>query len=243
VNVNIQNIPPAISVYNDLPACVGDQVMLWTDASPIYSSHWNGPANFTSAFDTISINGTSTNYGNYSIYAKSSFGCKGPLTSQNIIVHALPNVSLGSDTSVCDYTPFILQTTQSYTSYLWNTAENTAQIQVDSTGTFWVLVGDDNGCMNSDTIHINILSCDLRIGNVFSPDKNGLNDMFFSGGEDLKQFHLIVYNRWGQKIYESFSVNDQWSCDCSAGTYYYLIEAIDRNNKEGNWKGFITLFK
>jgi hypothetical protein len=97
--------------------------------------------------------------------------------------------------------------------------------------------------MNRDSININMLQCNLNLGNVITLDGNGLNDMFFTGGEDLKQFHLIIYNRWGQKVYESFSVNDKWNCDCSVGTYYYVIEVIDINDKKGDWKGFISLFK
>jgi hypothetical protein len=243
VHVNVQSTPPSIRINSDMPACLGDNVMLWTDTSSVYSSHWSGPGSFSATSDTITINGTSTNYGNYYVYLESSFGCKGELTSQNITVHPLPNVSLGSDTSICNYTPFVLQTTQPYISYYWNTTETTQQILVDSSGTFWVQVTDNNGCMNRDTININMLHCNLKIGNVVTPDGNGINDMFFSGGEDLKQFHLVVYNRWGQQIYETSTVNDNWNCDCTVGTYYYVIEATDVNNKKGDWKGFISIFK
>lgn len=243
VDVNVQSIPPAIPIFNDLPACIGDEVLLWTNSSSFYSSHWSGPSGFTSATDTISIDGTSINYGTYSVYAESSFGCKGALTSQSITVHTLPIVSIGSDTTICDYTPFALQTAHSYQAYVWSTSETNQQILVDSSGTYWVQVTDENGCINRDTINVNMLSCNLTIGNVLTPDGNGLNEMFFKGGEDLKQFHLIVYNRWGQRIYESFAVTDKWNCDCSAGTYYYVIDVVDTNNKKGDWKGFITLFK
>ncbi len=243
VDVNIQGTPPAMPIYNNLPACLGDDVLLWTNSSTIYSAHWNGPVNYTADADTITINGATTNYGNYSVYMESSFGCKGALTSQNIIVNALPTVSLGSDTTICNYNPFVLQTTQPFISYYWNTSESTQQILVDSSGTFWVQVTDNNGCVNTDTIGINMLHCNLKLGNVITPDGDGLNDMFFAGGEDLKQFHLIVYNRWGKSVYETSTVSDRWNCECNAGTYYYVIEAVDINNKKGNWKGFITLFK
>jgi len=243
IDVKVQSTPPIINIYNNLPACVGEDVLLWTDRSAIYTSHWNGPSNFYASLDTISINGLNTNYGNYTLYAESSFGCKGALSSQNIIVNPLPMVNLGSDTSICNYTPFALQTTQPFISYLWNTTESTAQILVDSSSTYWVQVTDNNGCMNSDSININMLQCNLNLGNVITPDGNGLNDMFYTGGEDLKQFHLIIYNRWGQKVYETLSINEKWVCDCTVGTYYYVIEVVDINDKKGDWKGFISLFK
>lgn len=243
VDVNIQSTPQASTIFNDLPACIGEEVMLWTNSSSIYTTHWSGPANYISTNDSININGTSINYGNYSAYLESSFGCKGPLTTQSIIVHPLPDVSLGSDTTICNYTPFVLETSQAYSSYNWNTSESSQQISVGSSGTYWVQVTDNNGCINNDTININMLHCNLNLGNVMTPDDNGLNDMFFAGGEDLKQFHLIVYNRWGQNVYETSTVNDKWRCECNAGTYYYVIEAVDINNNKGEWKGFITLFK
>lgn len=241
--VNIQATPPAIPIYSNLPVCVGSDVFLWTNNSTIYSSNWSGPGNFVATNDSITLDGFGSNSGSYALYAQSSFGCEGPATSQNVYFNPLPYVSLGNDTTICDYTPFALNLSQTYVSQIWSTNETTEQILVDSTDTFWVQVTDENGCLNTDSININVLRCNLILGNVFTPDENGLNEMFFKGGEDLKQFHLIVYDRWGKNVYETYSVGGKWTCDCIAGTYFYVIDAVDSNNKKGEWRGFISLFR
>ena len=243
VTIKVQNIPTTINIYNDLPACFGDTIKLWTDTSTIYSHHWSGPQNFSSNSDTIILYSANNIEGNYSIYPESSFGCRGISSTQSINVNQLPYVTLGNDTSICDYTPFTLQTAEQYNSYSWNTTETTQQILIDTTNTFWVRVTDDNGCVNTDTVAVNVLHCNLHLRNVMTPDENGLNDMFFEGGEDLIQFHLQVYNRWGVRVFETFKAGNKWYCNCDAGTYYYVIEATDVNDKKGNWTGYINLFK
>jgi hypothetical protein len=243
IEVNIQATPPAIPIYSNLPVCVGSDVFLWTNNSAIYNSHWSGPGNFVATNDSITLDGFGSNSGAYILYAQSSFGCEGPATSQNVYFNPLPNVRLGNDTTICDYMPFALGLSQSYVSQLWSTNETSEQILVDSSGTYWVQVSDENGCVNRDSININVLRCNLILGNVFTPDENGLNEMFFKGGEDLKEFHLIVYDRWGKKVYETYSVGGKWTCDCVAGTYFYVIDAVDSNDKKGEWRGFISLFR
>lgn len=243
VVLNIQATPMPLVINSNLPACQGETVILWTNSTSEYTAQWNGPGNFSANSDSITLQQSGTALGTFSVYAESSFGCNGPATSQNINLNPLPEIWLGNDTTVCDYTPFVLNVSQSFSSQLWNTNAATEQILVDSSGTYWVQVTDDYGCSNTDSININVLSCNLTLGNVFTPDENGLNDLFYKGGEDLKEFRLIVYDRWGKTVYETSIVGDKWSCNCDSGTYYYVIDAVDLKGKKGSWKGFITLFK
>jgi hypothetical protein len=80
-------------------------------------------------------------------------------TNMNTLVHALPVVDLGADTTICAVNNTILDA-GSFVSYLWNTGDTTQVITVDSTGygigAFYynVLVTDANSCSNMDSVEI-----------------------------------------------------------------------------------------
>jgi gliding motility-associated-like protein len=79
--------------------------------------------------------------------------------------------------------------------------------------------------------------------NVFSPNGDGLNDLFMIEG--LQQGDEVsIYNRWGTKVYEFVSTEDAWDGrttageKCSEGVYFYFIKRSNAENK----KGFIQLY-
>ena len=54
----------------------------------------------------------------------------------------------------------------------------------------------------------------IYIPNTFTPNGDGMNDTFGVSGEAIKDFNMIIYNRWGQMIFETSDANIQWD-----GTY------------------------
>lgn len=84
---------------------------------------------------------------------------------------------------------------------------------------------------------------ELLIPNVFSPNGDGINDMFIIEGLQDED-EVIIYNRWGIKVYEFAKINDAWDGrttageKCIEGVYYYVV--IRKNNEIK--KGFIHLF-
>jgi gliding motility-associated-like protein len=73
----------------------------------------------------------------------------------------------------------------------------------------------------------------IFIPNVFSPDANGLNDKFWISATNYKSFNLKIYNRWGEKLFESTSAKSMWDgtfngSRCPEGVYIYIL------NVEGN---------
>ena len=79
--------------------------------------------------------------------------------------------------------------------------------------TYIVIMSDENGCVASDTITIFVeKSRHVFIPNAFSPDDNGLNDIFYINAEHdvakVKKFR--IFNRWGEVVFENenFQPND-----------------------------------
>jgi len=68
------------------------------------------------------------------------------------VIEQAVNVHLGNDTSYCENQPVVLQPGAGYQSYTWQNGANTEQMQVDSSGTYFVIVKTFEGCSGSDTI-------------------------------------------------------------------------------------------
>jgi gliding motility-associated-like protein len=67
-----------------------------------------------------------------------------------------------------------------------------------------------------------ILDGSLYVPNTFTPNGDGINDFFTIKGRDIKTFKLYIFNRWGQLIFESDNMDNQWN-----GTYQSEPVQID----------------
>ena len=101
-------------------------------------------------------------------------------------------------------------------SYLWSTNETAQLIYVEEGGDFWVQYMDMYGCTYQDTITVieNESSVMLFVPNAFSPNGDGLNDTWKVVGQGVENYKLYVYSRWGEQVWSSTNIDDQWD-----GTY------------------------
>lgn len=73
--------------------------------------------------------------------------------------------------------------------------------------------------------------------------------MFMVGGENLEEVEGVIYNRWGQKLYEWNSVTGGWDGRTLSGevvpdgTYFFIINAKGTDGKEYFEKGTVTLIR
>ncbi len=81
----------------------------------------------------------------------------------------------------------------------------------------------------------------LYIPSAFTPNGDGLNDTFGVKGEGIKNYHLFIYNRWGEVLFESTNPKQQWDGKFSGkpaeqGTYVYQLFAsgIESKGKTGS---------
>ncbi len=101
----------------------------------------------------------------------------------------------------------------------------------------------------SPTTAFGIVSIDcpqLEIPNVFTPNNDGINDLFKVNlsGQALQNFNINIYDRWGILIFSSPSVNYKWDGRTTSGqkvvngTYFYII---DLNGKQ--YKGAVSVLE
>jgi len=84
------------------------------------------------------------------------------------------------------------------------------------------------GCSSDTCKYVNV----KRIWepyNVITPNGDGINDTFKLRILGATYYHLLIFNRWGEEVFESDDQNNCWTgknkndgSDCPAGTYYYI---------------------
>jgi len=88
----------------------------------------------------------------------------------------------------------------------------------------------------------------IYIPNIFSPNGDNQNDQFRIRGEQIASIHLIIYNRWGNLVFESNELNNGWDGtqngqQCEEGVYAYRAEIRFNDGKEMDRNGTITLVR
>lgn len=89
----------------------------------------------------------------------------------------------------------------------------------------------------------------LEVPNVFSPNDDGINDLFIVSHNSLKQFHGIILNRAGQKVFEWTDPDKGWNGkhssgnDATPGAYFYIIKGVGWDGKKYEIKGTMYLFR
>ncbi|MFI5150207.1 MAG: kelch repeat-containing protein [Bacteroidia bacterium] len=151
-------------------------------------------------------------------------------------------------------------------------SRNGAVTWLDNTGHLWLFGGEldfgmsttyndlwmytpDEACARSctKTSHppVVIVDCEkILIPNVFSPNGDLKNDEFQVHAECLSSYRILIYDRWGVKVFESTDILNPWNGKknntgalCSDGTYYYIIDYANQQLIWKNKKGFLTLLR
>ena len=230
--------------------CPDDTVLIHADDTVGLTHHWVGPNGFASTdlqlvFDPIEP----SEQGTYSLYVIRGI-CASNVSSIEVLVAAVPSVSLMPDTTICLGEMIELMTDQSYDQVLWSTGSFSELISVGDSGVYWIRVTNEAGCTASDTVLIETVNCLATVGNIFTPNNDGINDVFQPNTEGLKQINVNIFNRFGRLIYHWNELEGSWDgtmkvsgMDASEGTYYFIAEYIDISNRTGIQKGFIELIR
>jgi gliding motility-associated-like protein len=247
VDLFVLNVLPVITPTG--PFCSNDEFTILT-ATPI-GGVFSGPG--VMGDDFYPSNADTLN--NIITYTYTQSGCVFDTTT-DIIVYENPQI-----TPITPYNDFFelcdgdtIQSMYSVISTLsggyneWTLTNNTTQttnfnITWDTFGMFPLsVVNYVNGCpSNQEQTVITIVQCPnllFYIPNSFTPDGNEHNNEFkwtFTSGFDPTDFHITIFNRWGEVIYESFNSNDYWDGTynnnmCPEGSYTYKVNFGSKEN-------------
>ena len=129
---------------------------------------------------------------------------------------------------------------------------NTSASPTDSTF-YFVTVIDSLGCEYRDTLFVPCVDVicgrpNVFIPNAFSPNGDGLNDQLCFRGDCIVSFHIAIFSRWGEKVYESNDINECWDGTfkgrkCQSGVYMYTCDIECEAHQNVSFKGDITIVK
>ncbi|NQX92192.1 MAG: gliding motility-associated C-terminal domain-containing protein, partial [Flavobacteriales bacterium] len=78
---------------------------------------------------------------------------------------------------------------------------------------------DENGCVGKDSTFVDIYF-PIYVPNTFTPNGDGINDVFMAYGEGIRGFHMEIHNRWGELIYESDDITQPWLGNVHNGEHF-----------------------
>ncbi|MEL6657034.1 MAG: gliding motility-associated C-terminal domain-containing protein [Bacteroidota bacterium] len=162
--------------------------------------------------------------GNYTLTVLDAMGCTATAEASviepvELVVDAGPDrlIVLGFDTLVratSNYSPVTYSWTPMDSLNCLNADCSFIQVDPTSTTTYQVLVTNENGCTATDEVTIRVIKDrPFYIPNVFSPNRDGINDGFtVFGGPGLQEIEsLRIFSRWGELVFEKNNIfpNDE----------------------------------
>ena len=234
--VNIVNANPTVSIAGAVPFCPGSSIPL--TAIPTIPA---GASYIWSTADTT-ISTTVNSTGNVIVTVNYINGCN---TADTVAITQFPApVANFSDSpsgvsnpgSVVSFTDMSSVGSGTITNWVWNfgdsagvftSTQNPTHIYgVNGTYTITLAVQSSNGCWDTVKYEYTIVS-DIEVPNVFTPNNDGKNDFLsFKNLEFFPNATLMVFNRWGTKVFEKADYQNNWNGDKqSDGVYYFILSA------------------
>ena len=191
-----------------------------------------------------------------------ALGC--PLVDTSVIVrdHTLDNFHAWANRTTLYLGDTVgLHASDGAAQYLWSPAadidhpdaQHPTATPSDSNVCYTVIATTATGCSRSDTVclHCPDIICgepEFIIPNAFTPNGDGVNDRLCFNADLVREFHIAVFNRWGQCVYESDDATQCWDGTfrhnpALAGVYTYTCHIRCHNGVETDFKGDITLIR
>lgn len=204
-------------------------------------------------------------YGSYwvGLQAVSAFGCIGK-DSVMINVHPLPIADYAINTSSSPQIVFSNTSTTPgnsfLTSSLWDFGEGALQNSMlpdinyaySQPGDYTTALSVTNnfGCVSTIIQSVIIASgYGIYIPNAFTPNSDGLNDLFKIEYFGIEDFELTIFDRWGELIFRTEDKDSGWNgvtkrgTSCKEGVYIWKINFVDFVEKKHTMTGHVTLIK
>ncbi|UTW63775.1 gliding motility-associated C-terminal domain-containing protein [bacterium SCSIO 12741] len=150
--------------------------------------------------------------------------------SMELNVHLLPTANLPKDTTFCD-AELIIDLTGEALEVEWDDGQISARRSIQESGNYVFHLTDENGCQATERIAVKRCPGEFYYPNSFSPNGDGANDFFRLYHSGLKSFHLTIYNRWNEVMFESYSIDEGWDglradnqTRCPLGQYIWKAE-------------------
>ncbi|MBC7389194.1 MAG: gliding motility-associated C-terminal domain-containing protein [Opitutaceae bacterium] len=229
---------PVVFLGNDTTVCTNTTLIL-NAANPGSAYQWND--------GTSSQTHVVGSYNKYFVTVENN-GCK-TSDSINIRYDSLPKFSLGPDKLLCVGDNLILKPVDDFSYPLtWKDGTTSRSIVVSNTGTYTASYTTLCGAFR-DTIVIKSGVCEVFVPGAFTPNNDGKNDVFRVIGNMIDKLSFQIYNRWGEKIFETNNKSVGWDGNFhgimqNSGAYVYYVQYTKiGEDKKYTMKGTLILLR
>jgi len=188
-------------------------------------------------------------------------GLSSMTTSTTVTVNAIPNAAIEAipdQVSMFDPSVFIVDNSSGGTSCILVFPNGDTLVQCDGeymitdTGLVTIMqIVYDGTC--TDTAYADVYVKPEYIffaPNTFSPNGDGFNDFFYGQGIGIKSYHMFIYDRWGDNLFESRDRDLKWDGKANEGThevqqdvYVYVFKVTDFLNFPHTYIGHVTVIR
>lgn len=163
----------------------------------------------------------------------------------------LSRIHLPADTILCINSTLVLASATNGIRFNVN-GTTSADVEITKQGTYAITATDTYGCQR--TFNINVVEqkcedCAPYLPNAFTPNGDGLNDFFKAKMFcNISAFDLQIFDRWGQKVFESHNSSNGWDGTYSGnkmmtGVYIYLLKYQTSSHLSKTATGTVTLIR
>jgi gliding motility-associated-like protein len=242
--------------------CAGDTVQFTAVGATVY--HWTPPTGLSNP-DTSHPYAFPIVDQHYVLISRLA-GCIPDTDYVDLVVHPTPTVDAGASQTMIAGSTLHLEAIASGATvikWLWSPSEglfSPTQPATDATPKrttlYTITVKTEYGCTATDTVRIVVL-CDnsqVYLPNTFTPDGNGVNDIFYPRGKGIANInHFRIYDRWGELVFERSNIavddkNNGWDGKkggrmLSPDIYVYTVEATCDTGDPIKWQGDVMLLR
>ncbi len=260
----VVNPLPVVTVSNNGPLCANDTLRLEANSIPGAVYKWEGPGNFSSnAEDPVRPMIGHSQAGTYTLQVTDENGCVG-VGSTDVLVNGPIAAFTASNTEINQLNTEVTfyNNSENAISYSWifgdeatSTATDPVHVFPENPGNHTVILTamDENGCTDQAMLVIVVKEEQIiYVPNAFTPDGDEFNNEFkpvLAEGFDLYSYTLLIYNRWGEVIFESMNTDAGWDGTyhgyaVQEGTYTWTIRVKNRMEDNYNiYNGHVSVLR
>ncbi len=264
VSATVANMPLTATVSSDSALCQGETMQLTAGGGSIFA--WS--TGETTATITVSPAANTT----YTVVV-STVTCPADTATTTVTVNQLPVIQATPDSVTIAEGASTQLNASGASTYAWTSAEGLScsncanpEASPTTTTTYWVTGTDAQGCsdITSVIVTVNTNYNIVYLPNTFSPvSEYGDNQTLQVFGSNIVEINLVVFDRWGEKVYESTNATEAIRSDgkcCAYGigwdgtwqnsgtkvnvaSFVYILRGKFKDGKEFEKHGNITLIK
>lgn len=210
--IRVDIVKPTAIVSPDDTICFNEPFLLWASGGQSYQ--WF-PANNLLTPNNDSTIGIPAPPRAYNVIVTDQYGCADTATT-NIYHFPTPTVDAGPNKIINFGEEVILTPTYSPGNFFWSydpylscTNCDNPSVVPPGTSIYYANLIDQYGCQVIDSVTISVDGV-IYVPNSFTPNGDGVNEVFKVEAKDLTEFKFMIFNRWGQLLYESTNIDEGW---------------------------------